>query len=363
MPVKHTFVSAKTQGADATVVSKNEWNDAHSITAFELSGDTSPSQIAADQNDYNPSGLADTAVLRLTSDAMRTLTGIAGGSDGRILIIHNVGDYPITLKRESASSTAANRFAAAQDITIFPNEGTLLQYDSTSSRWRTLDDIAPQEEDIVDLSDEFMPLSTETGEIGAMGWSSSAAGTAQNAPGNSATNHPGVFTIGSGTTSGNNTRLHLGPNSTQGIFAADQLVYLGAIVRIPTITSIKVRIGIGADVSGATFGTDGAWFEFDPSADASWRCITRVSNNNEGPTDTAVDVVATNWYLLEIYRNPTSGNWEFYVNGVKLATHSTQKPSAVMQAGFYVETATTASRTLDIDWFRLRLAAMGQRWT
>lgn len=104
--------------------------------AFSLTGDLTPSQITSNQNNYDPNGLATASSLRLSTDASRDITGIARGSDGRILLIHNIGSQNIVLKDESGSSTAANRFALNGDVTIAPDVSVELQYDSTSSRWR-----------------------------------------------------------------------------------------------------------------------------------------------------------------------------------------------------------------------------------
>lgn len=100
---------------------------------FALSGDISPAQITADQNDYNPTGLSTASVLRLNTDASRAITGLQGGADGRIIVIHNVGSNAIVLKDESASSTAANRFALSADVTLAADQSAALQYDATSS--------------------------------------------------------------------------------------------------------------------------------------------------------------------------------------------------------------------------------------
>jgi hypothetical protein len=103
-----------------------------------LSGDISPSQITANQNDYNPSGLANASVLRLSSDASRNITGLQGGSDGRIVILLNIGGNDLVLLSESASSSAVNRFALYADITLAANQAAILQYDAGASRWRAL---------------------------------------------------------------------------------------------------------------------------------------------------------------------------------------------------------------------------------
>jgi hypothetical protein len=108
--------------------------------AVRLSDSTlAPAQITANQDNYSPTNLYKTSVLRLTTDASRDITGIvpgpAGRVDGRILFIYNVGGFNIVLKND-VTSTAANRFLFPADITLAPNEGIGLMYDSTSSRWR-----------------------------------------------------------------------------------------------------------------------------------------------------------------------------------------------------------------------------------
>ena len=111
---------------------------ASATTTFTLSGTISPAQITADQNNYNPTSLSTATTLRLTSDAAWTITGLAGGAAGRVVIIQNVGSFSITLADESASSDAANRFALVADTTIRADESVVLWYDTTSSMWRVL---------------------------------------------------------------------------------------------------------------------------------------------------------------------------------------------------------------------------------
>ena len=63
-------------------------------TSFKLSGVISPTQISANTDDYNPTGLATASVLRLSTDASRNLTGLQGGAAGRLIVIENVGSFP-----------------------------------------------------------------------------------------------------------------------------------------------------------------------------------------------------------------------------------------------------------------------------
>jgi hypothetical protein len=121
------------------------WSGVHTVAAkldaqqdWYITGDISPAQITANQNDYNPTGLSTATVLRLNTDASHNITGLAGGADGRMIYVHNVGAQNIVLVDESASSTAANRFALSGDATIQADQSVLLQYDSTSTRWRLI---------------------------------------------------------------------------------------------------------------------------------------------------------------------------------------------------------------------------------
>lgn len=104
---------------------------------FSYKGVLTPAQITADTDDYNPSGLTTATVLRVSTDAARNLTGIAGGEEGRLLLLINVGSFNITLKHDQ-TSTAANRInnIVSADLVIGPGDYTLLLYDSTALRWR-----------------------------------------------------------------------------------------------------------------------------------------------------------------------------------------------------------------------------------
>jgi len=105
---------------------------------FELIGTLTPPIIIADQDNYNPTGLSTASTLRISTTASRNITGLAGGSDGRIFTLHNIGSFNYTLVDESASSIAGNRFALTGNQTIPPDTSITLQYDSTSLRWRLL---------------------------------------------------------------------------------------------------------------------------------------------------------------------------------------------------------------------------------
>lgn len=105
--------------------------------ALSLSGDISPAQITSNQNNYAPTGFATCSVLRVNSDVSgRAITGLAGGSDGRVVTFLNIGSFGINFTNNSGSSSAANRFQTGSNITVPSGSALTLFYDSTSSLWR-----------------------------------------------------------------------------------------------------------------------------------------------------------------------------------------------------------------------------------
>lgn len=107
--------------------------------AVEFTGIITPSSISVQQDNYNPSGLSTCSVIRQAASADVDITGLTAVNDGGLIFFINISNtYTITLKDESASSTAANRFDLPDnaDVAILPNSIQMLMYDATTSRWR-----------------------------------------------------------------------------------------------------------------------------------------------------------------------------------------------------------------------------------
>lgn len=101
-----------------------------------LTGITTPPAMTTNTNDYGPAALSSSTILRISSTVAVDLTGIISQTNGTILVLDNIGSQVITLRNQSASSLAANRFLIGADIPLTANQGILLWYDSTSTAWR-----------------------------------------------------------------------------------------------------------------------------------------------------------------------------------------------------------------------------------
>ncbi len=136
-----------TDSGDVLTLQSNSSNDGvvELSDAITLPGSISPAEITGDQDDYDPTGLSGATVLRLSSDSNRAITGLAGGIDGRIVIIYNVGAQKFRFTNEDAASTAANRFSFVntRSVMVFPNDGVIFRYDGTESRWHTISRTPP----------------------------------------------------------------------------------------------------------------------------------------------------------------------------------------------------------------------------
>ena len=100
-----------------------------------------PPNLTAQQNNYNPTGFGTCGLLRIIMNGDQTITGFVAptsGNNERFLLVNVDTSDVLTLAHENASSTAANRLDLPQgnNLLIRPGESCIVQYDSSSSRWR-----------------------------------------------------------------------------------------------------------------------------------------------------------------------------------------------------------------------------------
>jgi len=103
-----------------------------------LGNTISPPTIRATTSNFAPAGIDKASVIRASTDADWTLTGLVGGVDGRVIALLNVGAQLLELETESGISDPSNRFALNSNLTVQPNSSALLIYDGAASRWRQL---------------------------------------------------------------------------------------------------------------------------------------------------------------------------------------------------------------------------------
>ena len=80
--------------------------------------------------------LASGNVVRISSSATVTLTGLANTAPNRELVLINVGTGVVVLKSEGTESSASYRFALSTDWQLSANASAVLWFDPYSFRWR-----------------------------------------------------------------------------------------------------------------------------------------------------------------------------------------------------------------------------------
>lgn len=111
-----------------------------------LQGVIAPTTLGAGStHDYSPTGLASSIALRLDGASGAILTGIAGGTSGRVLLLVNIGTNNIVLNHDDAGSASANRFLLpnGSNVTVRPHGTALLwwdfgEVDTTKRGWRLI---------------------------------------------------------------------------------------------------------------------------------------------------------------------------------------------------------------------------------
>jgi hypothetical protein len=97
--------------------------------------DSTDVAITGDTNDLDLTGYS---VVRVTTSALWSVTGIVADAN-RLLIIINVGSNNLVLENQHASSAIANRLElSGSDRTLSPEETAILWYDPATERWRRI---------------------------------------------------------------------------------------------------------------------------------------------------------------------------------------------------------------------------------
>jgi len=231
-------------------------------------------------------------------------------------------------------------------------------------------DRRPVVADFYDSGSEFLgsslsgTVATSAGSIGGeLSWTMS--GTTVPPTFQAVVGRPGILRSITGNVSGNRASFHYGATPLFAMLSPSNVARMVFVGRIPLITTMLAKIGMGQDLGGANageLGTAGAWAEYVPATSPKWRFCTRQGSVTTVSTDTGDDVTATDWYKIEMLRRQ-DGDWQFVLNESRAYLHETNLPTADCNIGTSVHTLTTAARNLDHDLFGMNFAPLGNRWT
>lgn len=331
-------------------------------STFHLGADLSPTALSANQNNYSPTSLATAAVLRLDASNAVKITGLAGGEEGRVLVVANVStavDGDIILTAEDAASTAANRFAVDNDTVLEPGSAAVLWYDSVSSRWRI---VAVRRKYTGSTfrttpfycSDFLGAAGADTGEASYAVWDYAVISSGTQAKVASLATHPGILRTSSSTTTNSGGYCRT---------AADAILLAGGeftefVFRLPDLTTLTARLGF-IDTATSTDCTDGAYIEVSSTGAA----VGKTSNNSTRTTSATIATLSANtWYRARIVVNRDASAVDFYIFSEAGDLLGSQQNTANIPTAAGRETGhgyiatksgTTAQSCIDMDFMSL----------
>lgn len=204
------------------------------------------------------------------------------------------------------------------------------------------------------LADDFLFASTETGEIGDLGWSFTN-GTWNLVA--AQVNHPGVCRRTTTAVANVVASAYPGGGGTAVNLRFDQWREMVWIVKpVTTVADTDIRIGVVNDMT-ANPPTNGVYIE-KMTADTNWFGVARQSGS-EVRVDLGVAVAADTWYRFRL-RQIAADAVGFSVNGGAdvVASGGTVPASTTnMVQGFQVTPTSASARTIDVDFFSMVLAA------
>jgi len=324
-----------------------------------------PAALAANTNNYAPTGYATADTIRMSATAHYLLTGISSSGivDQQVITLNNVGTYTITLRNQSASSTAANRFSFPYDLPLFPGSYIQIRYSTTTSRWLIHD--APGISDlsccglITSMYSDCFSSTIPGLTVGFSGTASSCAPVATQID-----SRPGIIQGATGSTNAGRCGIYMsgdiaGATLSQIVFGGTDASYhrFRCGLRVPTLSTAGETYNIIAGFSDtpAAVGVDQFAFRYTHSLNAGNVTVDVNANSVDNvTTDTTVTLVANTWVDLSLIVLP-DGSGEYSINGsapVAVAAGSMPSGSArstsVMAAMF--KTNGTTARQLDIDY-------------
>lgn len=202
------------------------------------------------------------------------------------------------------------------------------------------------------LRDDFMVNSTESGEVGELGWGfTNGTWTMVNAD----ANHPGTSRRTTTAVPGMVASAFLGGGGGVPGIRFDQFDELTWIIKpVTTAGGFDIRFGLANDID-ANPPIHGAYIE-KLSTDTNWFGVGRISNS-QTRSDLGVAVAADTWAKLKM-RQVSATVLGFSVNGGAEVQVTSNVPiaSIALAVGFQVTPTTANARDIDTDAFSMRLA-------
>ncbi len=330
--------------------------------------------VMAVVNDSSQTGNLSASNLTLSSSARMgstTFAGLGSASNGAILYCSDC--------TQTTACGAGGSGAMAMSIngtwSCGGSGGSSYIFRNNLSNTSGTVDFTPLDSTVMNAVDDFLPNRSSGGQIGQLGWATSTLGSScGNSDGPGQANHPGIFSIGGGATTGNGCVLSLA-DAYEGAAYEFNLGATGAwtswdaqaIVQTdPNGTGTARYLAGFADSNSAYHSAGGneVAVRYDP---AGGGCASNDSTTDwvyevivagvKTCVDSGIAVTYNKWYHMRIY-STTPGTIQFQINGASPGSITTA-PSVNLSPLFLVQsTASSGSNLLWVDWWGMKIQGL-----
>ena len=166
--------------------------------------------------------------------------------------------------------------------------------------------------------------------------------------------HPGIATLGTGTTNTGQVRLGFGSTGSSAILLGFGEWKFECVIMIPTLSDGTERFAIANGFIDGVIPADGVSFRYtDNENSGKWQAATRSNNGTINTIDTGITVNANQWYRQTIIINAAGTLATFYIDGTQVASTGTSIPTgAGRQTGIATSIGKllgSTARTLNVD--------------
>ena len=319
----------------------------------------SPSQITADQDNYNPTGWADADLVRLDFDTGgRAITGFSAWTNGRQKRVVNISGNFAYIPPEHTDSTAANRVVGTLDYILEPYGDMVLECDSTSSRIRVVSNSFNVRSPFFrGIYHSVCPGATLGSDWGAVGFGINGG---NNGVVNPTSTLPGTWEINTSTSATGASSLYLPKGANNPVRYGSAHLVSVAWVYFTTLSdgtqTYTFTHGLCPGNSGTSLTqSDAVFIRYTHGTNSGkFQGVCVGSGGTEATVDLGITVAVNTGYVLAVCFDKARTEARFYINGALAGIVTSQIPAAtstgdrtliIKSAGTTIRSANVAYKT------------------
>lgn len=303
-----------------------------------------------------------TLTLTATSNRGQIFTGTIGGQIVKLpdATTLNIGDSFHLINRSDPGILIKDNGSNFLSMLIPTREIDIRVINNSTANgvWQIVSELAEYGQP-APLYDDFITAATATGTIGALGWTITTGTVTQIAATGASY---GVTRINSSTANNGQGALNLG--STTQLLLNNAATFCDMMISFPSIGGTGAAgfafhgglLNATTNLTPSTDPTVGIGFRFFGVNATAANIFAFAANTTVTTIDSAIQVVAGNWYKCSFIVNATGTTAYFYLNNVFIGTINTNMPTANLMAPMMkVSTTSTnaAAKSTDCDFYNL----------